>query len=86
MNASIENSDESGEVEVFEPTTSEETDINTEDLTAGENVDENEPKDNVEQNSEENEAEVVPEETSNDLGKQRKCIRITKLIFKRKVK
>lgn len=67
MNASIENSDESGEVEVFEPSTSEETDINTEDLTAGENVDENEPKDNVEQNSEENEAEVVPEETSNDL-------------------
>ena len=67
MNASIENSDESGEVEVFEPTTSEETDINTEDLTAGENVDENEPKDNVEQNSEENEEELVPEETSNDL-------------------
>ena len=67
MNASIESSDESGEVEVFEPSTSKETDINTEDLTAGENVDENEPKDNVEQNSEENEAEVVPEETSNDL-------------------
>ena len=67
MNASIENSDESGEVEVFEPTTSEETDINTEDLTAGENVDENQPKDNVEQNSEENEAELVPEETSNDF-------------------
>ena len=67
MNASIESSDESGEVEVFEPTTSEETDINTEDLTAGENVDENEPKDNVEQNSEENEEELVPEETSNDL-------------------
>lgn len=67
MNASIENSDESGEVEVFEPSTSEETDINTEDLTAGENVDENEPKDNVEQNSEENEAELVPEETSNDF-------------------
>ena len=67
MNASIENSDESGEVEVFEPTTSEETDINTEDLTAGENVDENDPKDNLEQNSEENEAELVPEETSNDL-------------------
>ena len=67
MNASIENSDESGEVEVFEPSTSKETDINTEDLTAGENVDENQPKDNVEQNSEENEAELVPEETSNDL-------------------
>ena len=67
MNASIENSDESGEVEVFEPSTSKETDINTEDLTAGENVDENQPKDNDEQNSEENEAEVVPEETSNDL-------------------
>ena len=67
MNASIESSDESGEVEVFEPSTSKETDINTEDLTAGENVDENQPKDNDEQNSEENEAEVVPEETSNDL-------------------
>ena len=67
MNASIENSDESGEVEVFEPSTSKETDINTEDLTAGENVYENQPKDNVEQNSEENEAELVPEETSNDL-------------------
>ena len=67
MNASIESSDESGEVEVFEPSTSKETDINTEDLTAGENVDENQPKDNVEQNSEENEAELVPEETSNDL-------------------
>ena len=67
MNASIESSDESGEVEVFEPTTSEETDINTEDLTAGENVDENQPKDNDEQNSEENEEELVPEETSNDL-------------------
>lgn len=67
MNASIENSDESGEVEVFEPSTSKETDINTEDLTAGENVDENQPKDNDEQNSEENEEELVPEETSNDL-------------------
>ena len=67
MNASIENSDESGEVEVFEPSTSEETDIKIEELTAGENVDENQPKDNDEQNSEENEAEVVPEETSNDL-------------------
>lgn len=67
MNASIESSDESGEVEVFEPSTSKETDIKIEDLTAGENVDENQPKDNDEQNSEENEAEVVPEETSNDL-------------------
>ena len=67
MNASIESSDESGEVEVFEPSTSKETDINTEDLTAGENVDENQPKDNDEQNSEENEEELVPEETSNDL-------------------
>ena len=67
MNASIESSDESGEVEVFEPSTSEETDIKTEDLTDSENVDENQPKDNVEQNSEENEAELVPEETSNDL-------------------
>ena len=67
MNASIESSDESGEVEVFEPSTSEETDIKIEGLTAGENVDENQPKDNDEQNSEENEAEVVPEETSNDL-------------------
>ena len=67
MNASIENSDESGEVEVFEPSTSKETDIKIEDLTAGENVDENQPKDNDEQNSEENEAELVPEETSNDL-------------------
>ena len=67
MNASIESSDESGEVEVFEPSTSEETDIKIEELTDGENVDENQPKDNVEQNSEENEAELVPEETSNDL-------------------
>ena len=67
MNDSIESSDESGEVEVFEPSTSKETDINTEDLTAGENVDENQPKDNDEQNSEENEEELVPEETSNDL-------------------
>ena len=67
MNASIESSDESGEVEVFEPSTSKETDINTEDLTAGENVDENQPKDKDEQNSEENEEELVPEETSNDL-------------------
>ena len=67
MNASIESSDESGEVEVFEPSTSEETDIKIEELTAGENVDENQPKDNDEQNSEENEEELVPEETSNDL-------------------
>ena len=67
MNASIESSDESGDVEVFEPSMSEETDIKIEELTDGENVDENQPKDNVEQNSEENEAEVVPEETSNDL-------------------
>ena len=67
MNDSIESSDESGEVEVFEPSTSEETDIKIEELTDGENVDENQPKDNVEQNSEENEAELVPEETSNDL-------------------
>lgn len=67
MNASIESSDESGNVELFEPTTSEETDIKTEDLTDSENVDENQPKDNVEQNSEENEAELVPEETSNDF-------------------
>lgn len=67
MNASIESSDESGNVEVFEPSTSEETDIKTEDLTDSENVDENQPKDNVEQNSEENEAELVPEETSNDF-------------------
>lgn len=67
MNASIESSDESGNVELFEPSTSEETDIKTEDLTDSENVDENQPKDNVEQNSEENEAELVPEETSNDL-------------------
>ena len=67
MNASIESSDESGEVEVFEPSMSEETDIKIEELTDGENVDENQPKDNVEQNSEENEAELVPEETSNDL-------------------
>ncbi len=67
MNASIESSDESGDVEVFEPSMSEETDIKIEELTDGENVDENQPKDNVEQNSEENEAELVPEETSNDL-------------------
>ena len=67
MNASIESSDESGNVELFEPSTSEETDIKTEDLTDSENVDENQPKDNVEQNSEENEAELVPEETSNDF-------------------
>ena len=67
MNASIESSDESGEVEVFEPSMSEETDIKIEELTAGENVDENQPKDNDEQNSEENEEELVPEETSNDL-------------------
>ena len=67
MNDSIESSDESGEVEVFEPSMSEETDIKIEELTDGENVDENQPKDNVEQNSEENEAELVPEETSNDL-------------------
>ena len=67
MNASIESSDESGEVEVFEPSMSEETDIKIEELTDGENVDENQPKDNLEQNSEENEAELVPEETSNDL-------------------
>ena len=67
MNASIENSDESGNVELFEPSTSEETDIKTEDLTDSENVDENQPKDNDEQNSEENEEELVPEETSNDL-------------------
>ncbi|MGN9120671.1 DUF1002 domain-containing protein [Turicibacter bilis] len=67
MNASIESSDESGDVEVFEPSTSEETDIKIEELTDGENVDENQPKDNVEQNYEENEAELVPEETSNDL-------------------
>ncbi len=67
MNASIESSDESGDVEVFEPSMSEETDIKIEELTDGENVDENQPKDNVEQNSEENEAELVPEETSNDF-------------------
>ena len=67
MNDSIESSDESGDVEVFEPSMSEETDIKIEELTDGENVDENQPKDNVEQNSEENEAELVPEETSNDL-------------------
>lgn len=71
MNASIENSDESGDSEVFELSTSEETgdeaDIQTEDLTDDENVDEDQLEDNAEQNSEENETGVAPEETSNDL-------------------
>lgn len=71
MNVSIENSDESGESEVFEPSTSQEAgdeaDIQTEDLTDDENVDEDQLEDNAEQNSEENETGVAPEETSNDV-------------------
>lgn len=71
MNVSIENSDESGDSEVFETSTSQETgdeaDIQTEDLTDDENVDEDQLEDNAEQNSEENETGVAPEETSNEL-------------------
>ena len=67
MNASIESSDESGEVEVFEPSTSEETDIKIEELTAGENVDENQPKDNDEQYSEEKQEHVTEEQIDDFL-------------------
>ena len=67
MNASIESSDESGNVEVFEPSTSEEigdeADIQTEDLTDGENVDDDQSEDNAEQN----ETEIAPEDTSNEI-------------------